>query len=529
MTDLQQTHTGRRRALLRRGLAFAAVLAAGLIFRCDHLTDWDSWDYAAQAMMGHSSDLCLGRWWFIAVMRASYWVGSALFGLTLSDGWLAMQVTCAVAMAAAVVVGMAWTGRLTRSASAEVVFAAMVVMGPTIGIYTFSVMTEGLTLLMLSAALWAWELAVGGAGHRRLWAAAAGAAFGLAVSIREPVVLLGLWPILSCLIDRPARRWTLLATAVGAAALTLGIGVIGAWAWYPWTDAGYLEGISKWAGQMARERGMFPVSVAANLGWLAKFSFAAIPTAALLIVPALAWSAFARRRWVWLALSAAPLAISLLMDHTLAVNARHAIPLIWVLAPIAAGAWDCWSRRLAGRLRWPRLRLPAAAGVLLAANAVVLALGWTIIQEEYFDYVRGVDRAYRALLRLPTDAAVVPGPGTPAAYFLRRLRVKDFDVIASGWAWPEDPDRQFARRLAEGKQVFVYFDEETWRRAARNSGEWRAIRQVMSRYRRGEWVGPLVRIRGLMTSSAAATEPTGPARPPEPRGPAVSGAARPPS
>lgn len=506
MTNLPETHTGRRRILLRRAAAFAAVLAAGLIFRSDHLTDWDSWDYAAQAIMGHSSDLCLGRWWFIAVMRAAYWVGSELLGLTWSNGWLAMQVTCAVVMAAAVVVGMAWTGRLTRSASAEVVFSAMVIMAPTIGIYTFSVMTEGLTLLTLSAALWAWELAVGGAGHRRLYAAAAGAAFGVAVSIREPVVLLGLWPILSCLVDKPPGRWRLLATAVGAAALTLGIGVLGAWAWYPWSDVGYFQGIAKWAGQMSRERSMFPVSVAANIGWLAKFCFTAIPTAAVLIAPALLWSAFARHRWLWLAVGTAPLAVSLLMDHTLAVNARHAIPLIWVLAPVAAGAWDCWARGPAWRLRWARLRLPAAAGVLLGANALVLALGWTVIQEEYFDYVRGVHRTYRALLRLPKDAAVVPGPGTPAAYFLMRLRVKDFDVIASGWAWPDDLDDQVARRLATGRQVFVYLDEETWRRAARNSGEWRAIKQVMSRYRRGQWVGPLVRILGPMTPSTAASQ-----------------------
>ena len=81
----------RRRRWLRRGAAFAAMVAVGMIYRAQHLTHWDSWDYASQAIAGESSALLLGRWWYIAAMRAAYLVGRGLFGLDAGNAHLAMQ------------------------------------------------------------------------------------------------------------------------------------------------------------------------------------------------------------------------------------------------------------------------------------------------------------------------------------------------------------------------------------------------------------------------------------------------------
>ena len=75
------------------------MLAIGLAFRTEHLTHWDSWDYTAQAICRHSSDLFLGRWWFIAFMRAAYIAGREIFGLTRLEGYLAMQLACSLFMA----------------------------------------------------------------------------------------------------------------------------------------------------------------------------------------------------------------------------------------------------------------------------------------------------------------------------------------------------------------------------------------------------------------------------------------------
>ena len=139
---------GRATRWAGRAAAFAAMLAVGLVYRCGYLTDWDAWDYAAQAITRQSSDLALGRWWFIAAMRTAWLTGHGLFGLGTAEAYLPMQIASALMMAGAVVAGMAWTRRLAGSWAAELIFAAMVVPGLIIGLYTFSVMTEAMGLLI---------------------------------------------------------------------------------------------------------------------------------------------------------------------------------------------------------------------------------------------------------------------------------------------------------------------------------------------------------------------------------------------
>jgi hypothetical protein len=535
-----------------RAVAFCAMLAVGWLYRCDHPTDWDSWDYAAQAIMGHTSDLALGRWWFLAAMRGAYGVG-ALFGLGRAEAFVAMQVATALMTAGAVVAGMAWTRRLTGRPHAEPLFAAMVIAGPVVGLYTFSVMTEGMTLLFLSLALWAWEVARGAgpaaetaaaregkmpsprspwrATHavpRRpgLWAFAAGLAFGIAVDAREPVALVAAWPILSCLVDRRAGQWRLLALAGAGAVLTLAVGLAGAWAWYPWkgeaflhiwgrqVDVSYFNGIRKGWEHMQGEKAQHPVSIPQNLYYLARFCVAGAPVAGLLAIPAVLWSAVRWRKGAWLAAALLPLAALMLLDHTLQVNTRHPLPLVWLLAPVAAAGLD---GGLAAVLHGPRRRLAVAMAVVLAGDAGAMAFvaHYRILQEEYYDYVRGIARAGQALRRLPPDAAVVTGPGTAAAFHLNRIRETNFDVIASGWAWPPNVAEEIDTRMREGKPVYVYWDLDTWGRSARGS-EWDRLREAVSKYDLVEAAPPYRRLAHRPPASAASGPATraGPTGPP---------------
>ena len=504
-----------RPTVYRRLAAFVAMLAVAMVYRVDHLTDWDSWDYAAQAIQGHSSDLLLGRWWFLAVMRGAYLAGRGLWGLDALSGHLAMQVCSALLMATALVVLMAWTRRLTRSVAGEYVVAAVLLPGPFVGIYASAVMTESLTVLMLGLAFWLWEVAIGN-GHdlnhkehqdhegetakRMAMAFLAGCAFGVAADIREPAVLFGAWPILSVLTDRPRRGGRLLATAVGGSLLTLGIGVLGAWAWYPWVEKSYFANLFHWTRAMAQEREMFVFHFSDNLGWLVYYCKMTSAVATYLLVPAFMWAVMRGwiwrqqatgngqqvgegtampsdqalvegvagrhsettanplpvaccllppRRFAWLFLACIPYAGSLLFNHDLCINPRFVLPLLWVTAPVIAGMFvdlALWAGR------GFRLRLAGVAIALMAGGGWALASTWPEIDRVYFAYCESMENVYRSLMReslvhdetgqpvvvrdVPDGAVVIAGPATPVVFYINRLQVRSFKSIDSGWGWP---------------------------------------------------------------------------------------------
>ncbi|MFB3892528.1 MAG: hypothetical protein ACE15C_10955 [Phycisphaerae bacterium] len=510
----------RRSTWYRRAAAFCAMLAVAMVFRADALTDWDSWDYASQAMLGQPSDLALGRWWFIAALRAMYAIGHGLFGVARLDGYLAMQIGCSIVMALALVALMAWTHRLTRSTAAEVIVAALVLPGPMIGIYASSVMTEGLAVLMITCAFLAWDkvstiadcglriadspgTGCGGIGEdpanpkseirnpksttsaRRiapfLWALTAGLCLGVAIDIREPAILLGAWPVISCLADRPQHRWRLLILMAAGAAIALGIGVAGAWAWYPWSK-GYLGNMHEWLGKMAAERTQFPPSVLENLGLIGLFLAIATPLPAVLALPSIIWALLRRRRLFWLAVSVLPYLASLAVNHDLSVNPRFIIPAAWLLSPVAAAAVDAW---LVGRRRWQSLRLGVAAALVIGLGGAGLVAGWGEIQRTHFDYSNSQARMLRVMLKLPDDTAVIPGPGgTPVAGYLNRLGVKHFSIVRSGWDWPGDKlGEVISGHLAAGRRVFIDLDEKDWTRTLRKNDEFEALLAAIDRGR----------------------------------------------
>lgn len=469
MKNTPQISASAARCRFRRTAAFCAMLAVAMAWRADTLTDWDSWDYAAQAIQGHSSDLSLGRWWFIAAMRMSLMVGQGMFGLTNLDGYLAMQVACALMTALAVVVAMAWTYRVTRSESAEGFFAAMVILGPMFGIYSSAVMTESLTLLTLSAFFYAWQRATEGASRAMLWALVAGAAFGVAVDVREPVLLFGAWPILACWMHRPRRPALLLAALAGGMILTLGAGVAGAWAWYPY-PRGYLGNLSEWSLAIAGDRARVGVSPASNVKFLAMFSAAASPAVAMLAVPAAAFAAIRRRRQLGLIFATLPYAAATVLNHDLPVNPRYVLPLVWILAVPAA---DMLSAAAQAGKKLVRLRFAGIATGVVLLNVIALWAGRDEVQRYYTDYTQFLHRAYSAMVKMPDNAAVVAGPATPVGLYLNRIGEKHFSVIGIGWYWPGEHLRDaVVASQREGRSVMANLNKASWNSTMRISVEW---------------------------------------------------------
>ncbi len=476
------------------------MLVVALVLRTEQLTHWDSWDYTAQAIGGHSSDLLLGRWWFIGFMRAAYIVGRELFALTRLEGYLAMQLTCALFMAGAVAAGMAWTYKLTRSVTAEVCFAALILLGPMFAIGASSVMTESATLCMLTLSFLAWEKAIAARANAMRWALASGLAFGVMVSMREQAVVLLFWPVVSCLTDKPHRRWSLLAAGAVGTFVTLGFGVFMAARWYPWPDVSYWQNIGRWVDSMQTERGQFAVRPWAQADILATYLFSASPLVALLIVPSLIFSSLRRQRVFWLFVATIPYLITLLINHDLPVNPRFIMPAAWMLAPVAAGGL---AALLAVGRKADRRRAVIVAAMSILVVATLSFFIWQGVVVYHFRASRRKAAAFAVMMQMPSNAFVIPGPSTPVAYYLGRMGVKDFDIIASGWGWPGQSQLQegVVEALSEGREVYANLDPEDWR-GSRDNPEWDQLQALAARCELDEATWPMVRLRSI------AAEPT---------------------
>jgi 4-amino-4-deoxy-L-arabinose transferase-like glycosyltransferase len=476
----------RHRTVHLRAVVFLGAYLIGVFYLAPVPTDWDAWDYSAQAIRGHSSDLLLGRWWFIAAMRLAYLVVRPFSSGPL-DAFTAMSTLNGLFFAGGTVVLMAWTRRLTRSALAETVAALLVLAGPMMGIYAMSIMTEPMTLAALAGAFYCWHRALDrtpepGAIY---WALGAGACLGVAADIREPAALLALWPIVSVAVQRPRRAPALLAAAVLAGLLTLGLGVWMAWQWYPveYTGRTFAENIRTWTADMAGERRAFAIEPIRQLRFLAEYSLASSPPAALLLLPAAVWAGLRRDRTFWIFLASLGYLATLLANHDLGVNPRFALPWIWVNIPLCAAASRRGIRALAARAAWAR---GLALGLGLVSALAAHGATFLLMRDVYFGYARGMARQYQVLQALPEDALVIAGPGTPIAFHLKRLGRKDFRVVASGWSWPENAVELCSRiddAIARGRVVMVNMDPDDWNRVRRDSGELEMILQAARRYR----------------------------------------------
>jgi len=210
------------------------ALAIGLLFWPKSLTDWDSWEYAYLAITAQPSGLCLRRWWFIFLMRMAYLFGGGN-SLDANNAFVPMKIAVLLMSAGSVVVVMHWTWLITRRMGATGLAGLIAIMSPALLLYCGTVMTEGPTLLMLGITWIAWEKAIKwskkSVSRGVACALLSGWFFGIAISMREPAMFLCAWPIVSCFIDKPKKRWLLLGAAIFATAASLGLAIVMAWAW----------------------------------------------------------------------------------------------------------------------------------------------------------------------------------------------------------------------------------------------------------------------------------------------------------
>jgi hypothetical protein len=508
------------------------------------LTDWDSWCYASEAARAKPSILCLGRWWFIALMRWAYQLAAPL-GIDAVHAYEPMRIAVALLTAGAVVALMHWTFLLTARRGAAVWAGLVALASPTLAAYCSAVMTEGPTLLFLVLAFLAWELSLGAAGRARptrfsdsSLALLAGLSFGVAVDMREPVATLLAWPVVSCFIDRPARRWRLLGWLLLGAALTLSLGVVMAWAWRPEQDP--LSAFLEWADYMRQERARSLFDPAMNAAFLLVHYAAASPAGVLVF---LGWLVLLLRGWAkggsdgiprrlkWMAVSTVPLAVSTWYNPNLSFNYRLLLPLAWMLAPVLG----VMGERLENRLRTkppakreapigpgegmgrgsplgtdaPIVTGPCRIGgafILICAVGVLLvagAFGARLVP--HFDWAEHQDRLFRDLQRLPDNAVILAGPGCPAAKYLRDLGVRPrWQVVLTNYdfagrfdpgAWAGDKlAAAVERQLRAGRRVFLNVNPKGWTGAGDYHPEWDSVREAIRRVEHRPAAGAFVEL-----------------------------------
>jgi hypothetical protein len=525
----------------RRDVAWACVaaaavtLCAGLLVRGNALTDWDSWDYAALAVQGRPSSLCLGRWWFITFLRGALWIGEAA-GADRLYCFVPMQLAVLAASAAAAGLLILWTWRLTGSVKGAIAAGAIVVISPTFMAYSSAVMSEAPSLLFLMLGFLGWEAALGRAGAanaadavaggaaapRRaarwtpaLLALLGGLAFGVAVNMREPLLMLGAWPIVSCLTPRRPGRWRLLGVAAGGAICSLAVGIFMAWtAWGPETTP--LDVLRNYNSYMAGERLTRGFDSAANVRYLLLHTVTAAPLGPAMALAGLCllWRKRRRlfsdasagrgpadcnrppenaenikraglRRAAWAAVSSLPLAAFTWYNPDLSFNWRLALPLAWMLAPLMG----LLSVEALGVLfNGAGKTSPGRFFQMVAAGGCAAAISWTGISGlwllNHHKYASEQGELFASLQSLPSGSVIVPGPASTAAQYLQRLGFKpDWTVIQTepDWTGPGLLGR-VSGELDKGRRAFIYARPAGWKRGGGYNPEWDAVEHVLKSF-----------------------------------------------
>ena len=508
-----------RAPVLAYVLAAAATLLMAWASCAPSLTDWDSWNYTGEAIRAQPSALCLGRWWFIALMRWTFLaLGSSANAI---HGYVPMQIAVAVMTAAAVAALMHWTFLFTSQRKIAIAAGIVGAISPSLATYCSAVMTEGPTLLFLSLAMIGWEKTIQGAGTLPRnaypstlqarpqdswiapegWAMLAGLAFGIASDMREPAGLLCVWPIVSCFLDRPAGRWRLLTLAAAGATFTLVFGVMMTWVWRPYLTP--MLALREWTQYMEKEQALCHVNLFANLAFLLMHYVMAAPLAALACAgwvwlklkgnkaSAPQLDATIARRLTWLAVSTIPFALSTWYNPDLSFNYRLLLPLSWALAPLGGAALVQVVQHLrAGKQARAR---QWAVGVVALGFVGALFVARFV---PFVDSARHQNHLFNTMMHLPDNALIIPGPGSPAAKFIHDMGARPrWNVLLTGFDWTGDSLTAMVKpHFRAGRHVFVNVDPKGWTRAGDYNPEWKALQDMVGRFGQKPAAGEFVEL-----------------------------------
>ncbi|MCK5114455.1 MAG: hypothetical protein KAR11_06805, partial [Phycisphaerae bacterium] len=483
-------------------LGAAIAIAAGLLFWPKSLTDWDSWEYAYLAITSQPSGLCLRRWWFIFLMQMAYLLGGGS-NLDASNAFAPMKVAVLIMSAGSVVVVMHWTWLITRRLTATALAGLIAIASPALLLYCGTVMTEGPTLLMLGIMWVAWEKAIAPSGRSTrgaiILAAISGWCFGMAISMREPAMFLCVWPIVSCFVDKPKKRWTLLGTAIFATAASLGLAVIMAWVW---SGVDPMTAMKSYSDYMTKERAIYGFNGLRNIMYLFTHLFAAVPLAGFVFTGWAVMGIFMRkhmkycvspqviRRLKFLGLSALPYIFMTWYNPNLSFNYRLMLPLGWLLIPIAAVGFESLGGMLLRIVHCPaRLRIYAGTLTALGFTAIVMCSAYSSFMIHAVAYNDMQDELFRSMCKLPNkDVYIVPGPASATGLYMLRSGgrsswvVRTTEITTFDWKDPDVLRREFARELAAGRRVFVNLDERGWKRPDNEPFEWNTLNAAAGSY-----------------------------------------------
>lgn len=442
--------------------------ALALLMRDRFISDWDAFDYAAYAVRNVPSSLGLGRALFLGYNHLLWELLHRWFGMPAEQSHLILTYGAIVQSGPAVVGLYALYKELTASRSAATCGALMVALSPLYLIYSGRGMSEMPGVLAFSWSLW-WMMRSLRLKHPRQYLAAA-ALFGLSANIREFAVFY--LPVVALAARIYGVRWRLCLAAFVVAALAAMAGII---FWSLYGSGDYLSSVIGWYQLSARERQVHPVTIR-NLWLLPAYAFICSPVATMVAPFALRrlWSERRQRALLLIGFFGLLSDLVLLVNHDLSVNPRYLLTGLLGLAAVCG--WYLAEP-------YPRRKL------VLAGAAVLTAIG--LIGTGIYNY-RQIPRAIAArdyltrIAELPADSVFIVGKHSPLVNFYRGVGARPrWQTVSSGAGWPDDRlGAVIDGYLAEGRPVYVDFDQELWTRGMRaHSREAAGLEMIKQKYK----------------------------------------------
>jgi len=424
--------------------------ALAYMFQDPFITDWDGFDYAAYAVRNVPTALGLGRALFLAYNHVLWELAHRWFGLPPEHAYLVLRYGVIAQSGPAVVGIYALYKELTGHRLAALCGTLMVALSPFYIVYSGRGMSEVPAFLMFGWSLW-WMVRSLRLGYLGRYIAAA-ALFGASANIREfAVFYLPLVPLAGRVYG---VRWHRCLIAFGVAGLAAVAGPI-FWALYE--PQYYIPSVINWYRLSAKEREVHPVTVR-NVWFVVAYAYACSPAATLLVPFTFQRLRSNQRLRTLLLFGGFGLLadLVLLANHDLSVNPRYLLTGLFGLA--ATSGW-CLAEWIKKRSRWSILAL-VTLSILTAISLVGMR-----------QYLRGQEpaaRAARAYLSkvegLPPHAVFIVGARTPLVNFYNSIGARPvWKTISPGSGWPDERlGAVIDGYLAEGRPVYVDFDESLW-------------------------------------------------------------------
>jgi 4-amino-4-deoxy-L-arabinose transferase-like glycosyltransferase len=351
-----------------------------------------------------------------------------------------------IAQAGPAVVGCyALYKELSADRFAALAGALMMALSPFFITYSGRVMSEIPAFLLLAWGLW-WLLRSLRLGRLNSFLAAA-FVIGLSANIREFAIFY--LPVIPLAARFHRVSWSRSLAALGIAVLAATSGML---IWLLIGSDEYLQSVVDWYRLSAQERAVHGVNRLNSVAYQCS-------VAATLLAPfALAWLIFRPRLRVLLIVGLCGVLadLALVANHDLAVNPRYLLTGLLGLA--AAAGW--------GVTEMVRRDRMTGAGALVIIAFLTVGLYIRLGKENYDqEWNASAARRYLATVeKLPPDAVFIVGRYTPLINFYQGLGARPtWETISPGAGWPDEQlDEVIDQHLAEGRAVYVDFDESLW-------------------------------------------------------------------